>query len=92
MALFTFVLDYKGGTYISQVSARTLKQATVKWAEGLEVEEMYGLGAASKIKLIREMKGDEDKPALLNGLKNVWCQTSLIRGRGALINIIKTSA
>ena len=88
MPIYTLVLDYKGGTYISQIKARTHKEACLKWADQLDPKVIFGMGPTGKASLQKQIAGEE--PVLLQGLKNVWCQWSSVHGKGALINIIQT--
>ncbi len=81
-------MDFKGGTYISQVSAPSEKTACRKWAEDLHVSEIVGLGIKGKEILIIEMENEEIVP--IKNLKNVWCVSALIRGKLALITFVKT--
>jgi hypothetical protein len=88
MPIYTVVLDYKGGTYISQIKARTHKEACLKWADQLDPKVIFGMGSVGKASLQTGIAREE--PVLIQGLKNVWCQSALVRGKGALINIIQT--
>ena len=88
MPIYTVVLDYKGGTYISQVKARTYKEACLKWADQLDPKVIFGMGSMGKASLQKELAGEE--PVLIQGLKNVWCLWASVRGKQALINIIQT--
>lgn len=88
MSFYTFVMDYAGGTHVSQVDASSEKAACRKWAENLEVSEIYEFGAKSREILINKMESEEIVP--LDGLKNVWCISASIRGRLALTTFIKT--
>jgi len=88
MPLYTFIMEYAGGTYVSQVVAASPKSACVKWAQGLDVSQVGGLGQKSKESLIDEMK--TEPPTAIDGLCNSWCATSRIRGGLALINIVRT--
>jgi hypothetical protein len=88
MPFYTFLLDFKDGTYISQVDANTEKEACQKWAENLDVSEIVGLGIKGKEILIIEMENEEIVP--IKNLKNVWCVSALIRGKLALITFVKT--
>lgn len=36
MKLFTFIADYKGGTYISQYTAKTLDEALNSWVNNVD--------------------------------------------------------
>ena len=88
MPFYTFIMEYAGGTHISQVSAASPKSACVKWAQGLDVSQVSGLGQKSKESLIREMEADA--PLTIDGLSNAWCVTALIRGELALVSIVRT--
>jgi hypothetical protein len=88
MHLYTLVLDYVGGTYVSQVSAGSPKEAIIKGAQNLNVSEVWGLGSKGKQLLVEQMR--EDEPVALNGLANVWCGSALLRGKSVLITLIAT--
>ncbi len=88
MPLYTFIMDYAGGTYVSQVIASSPNSACVKWAQGLDVSQVSGLGQKSKETLIEEMK--TEVPTAIDGLFGSWCATARIRGELALINIVQT--
>jgi hypothetical protein len=88
MPLYTFIMDYDGGTYVSQVKAPSPKSACLKWARGLDGEQIKGLGGKSHESLIAEIK--DESPTPIHGVLNAWCATALIRGTLALINIVQT--
>ena len=88
MPFYTFIMEYAGGTYISQVNAPSPKSACVKWAQSLDVSQVSGMGIRSKESLIEQMK--EEAPVPLNGLVNTWCRSVLIRGELGLINLVQT--
>ncbi len=88
MAFYTFIMEFAGGTYISQVKAVSAKAACVKWAQSLDMSEVEGLGLKGKESLIEQMR--EKSPVALEGLLNAWCTGALIRGKSALINLVQT--
>jgi hypothetical protein len=88
MALFTFILEYRGGTYASQVRAPSLRRAAAAWAAGLDTNSIRGAGPAARRQLREEISADE--PVALAGLTGVWCYTALVRGHLALINVVET--
>ncbi len=51
--LYTFFLDYKGGTYVSQVKASSPVKALMVWTETLDDTNVDGLSHSAKKKLIR---------------------------------------
>ena len=95
MPLYTFVADYAGGTFISQVKARNPKFAVLTWAQNLDVGAIPGLGDKSREKLLQDLRRDAKVESLyvpLNGLTNVWCVTALVRGKLMLIHFVETGA
>jgi hypothetical protein len=81
-------MEYEGGTYISQVEAASAKSASIKWARTLDVSQIKGMGVKGKEALL--MHARSEKPVALTGIVGGWCLYPFLRGRGALINIIKT--
>lgn len=90
MALYTFVMDFLGGTYMAQVRAASVRSACVKWARTVDVRGIPGLGPTGKEALIANMLDRDRRPVPIAGLRNAWCTSTLIRGRFALINIVRT--
>ena len=88
MPFYTFIMEYAGGTYISQVAAPSEKSASVKWARQLTASDVQGLGVNGKESLIQQMK--DQSPVPLTGTVNAWCTSALIRGKSALINLVQT--
>lgn len=88
MPLYTFFLEYKGGTYVSQVHAGSAPLAIKVWAEKFLELNVPGLGIKSKSKLAEQALCDA--PIALDGLKNTWCSSALVRGHLALIHFTQT--
>ena len=88
MPFYTFIMDYAGGTYISQVNASSEKSACVKWAQKHDVSAIQGLGQKGKQSLIQQMK--DESPVALTATVNAWCTGAFIRGKYALINLVRT--
>lgn len=94
MSLYTFIANYDGGTYISQVTAPDPKSAVFAWAQALEVAAIPGFGDKSKQDLLCELHQDEEDEILytpLDGLAKVWCVTPVVRGKLMLVNFVETS-
>ena len=72
MALFTFVMDYRGGTYLSQVEARNKETAMRLWLEQLEVGFHADFTNDVKMALIKEDFEFYNVPTPITGLKNTW--------------------
>jgi hypothetical protein len=89
MALYTFIMDYRGGTYAAQVRATSVQTAARQWAEKLAVDAIWGFGPAAQRQLRARVW--DDKPVPLDGLESVWCLSAIVRGHLALINVIETT-
>ena len=82
MTRFTFVLEFRGGTYLEQVSADTIESAVERYLLVLkEGRETSSFAEA----LVPELA--EDCPVRVTGLQNVWCMSADRNGL-ALLHII----
>lgn len=88
MPLYTFFLEYKGGTYVSQVRARSSPLAMKAWAGKFMDMKVPRLGTRSKSDLVQKIL--RDAPTTLDGLKNAWCSSALVSGHLALVHFTKT--
>ncbi|MCO4293923.1 hypothetical protein NF867_13745 [Solitalea sp. MAHUQ-68] len=92
--LFTYIMEFKGGTYTTQVYANALNDSVVAWALQIEKEiteiKLIGNKTVHQIKdlISKEMI---DKPTLLTGLENVWYLEIYTRIGVLRINIVKTT-
>jgi hypothetical protein len=88
MRLFTFIMAYKGGTYISQVRAPDILNAQNEWLKSKNAWE--ALNECERSSLIKNILED-DTPTAISDVANVWCFTALDDEKNlALINIVKT--
>ena len=85
--LYTIFLEYKGGTYISQILDCSVEGALKQWADSINLETInsWGLSRDEVVQLC------EDNPVLLKGCMNVWCVTATAKKGLMLVNIIMTS-
>lgn len=91
--LYTVLMEYRGGTYVSQVRARTVVAALQNWASELNPTPIQAFSDGRKRELIREIESglrSGTAPAPLNGLHNVWCTSAALSGGMVLINIVRT--
>ena len=95
LGLWTFVADFKGGTYIAQVEATEL-QAAINLYIDLEFPTVCQLAKIKPFKVDEHDRNDE--PFLLNGTTSTYCTGISIprsfrhpTGGMVLINIIKTA-
>ncbi|MFD2717535.1 hypothetical protein ACFST9_02340 [Hymenobacter monticola] len=93
MDLFTIVMDFNGGTYVSQVRADDEIDALQAWSLNLNHKEISGLGEKLKSQIISEIETDSEvtKPVLLEGTINTWGTFFSIRGRKIFVHLVKTA-
>jgi hypothetical protein len=87
--LYTFILDYRGGTYISQVRAPNYKTAPRVWAEKLDLTAIGKLEKGFGDKLVASIS--EEKPAPLDGVAKTWCLSSCPVKKLALVHFVQTA-
>lgn len=87
--LFTFVIDYEGGTYVSQQSGTGPWEAFAKWRSSLLAEETVAGVSMGVFKAI----SDEDRESLipLDAVHNVWTMSGLADEDLVLLNKIQTA-
>lgn len=88
--LYTFIVDYKGGTYISQVNAINIESACEIWLKSLDYNGMTKFGHKSYKKLCWLWENDEEKLVALQSTIHVWCFSYSIKKSLFLVNVIKT--
>jgi hypothetical protein len=87
-SFYTFVMEFEGGTYISQAYGDSLKSAMMAWAETLDTKQIKGMGPVMQKEIVIGIE-DED-PTALTGLKNAWCFSLIARGKFCLVHFFET--
>lgn len=92
MYLYTFHVDFRGGTYCTQVYAKDLDESLSKWLENLKIEKkgIKYLGDKIIVQLEKEIGESDNKPVLLDGLVNIWYTLYSTRKGFFRIHIIQT--
>ncbi len=89
---YTFVVEFRGGTYCTQVQAINVDKAIVAWTEKLKVEksEIKQLGDKTIGEIIILSEDEDHKPIPLTNLVNIWF-TNYPTNQGSFsVNIIQT--
>jgi hypothetical protein len=91
-SLFTFVVEFRKGTYVSQVKSISVLGALRTWIEEIDPAAIKDLDSKT-LDLIREemAKNEHDKPTRITGMRSAWFTTLLTKKGMFYINIIKTA-
>ena len=88
MKKYTFIAEYRGGTYISQCIALDLKAALLIWVNNLDKRFF----SAHKKQMLQDEISDIDFfPVPINGIDKVWCRSYLSGKYFLLLNIVETA-
>jgi hypothetical protein len=91
VCLFTFILEYRGGTHISQVTARSPKAALQRWAMSRRV--WSAISSALRVRgRIEASAFLAENLVAVEGTTGVWCTTASVRRSFALVNVIRTES
>ena len=90
--LFTLILDWRGGTYVSQVRASSPQQAVVLWAQQDLLRPAIELDPERRFRLERDLESGDSRPVRLANTDNVWCATTLLDNDLACLHVVKTQA
>jgi len=87
---YTIVCEFRGGTYVSQVTSKDLLDAIRTWTVYLESEKPIPKVSRHLAKAVATQIGDVE-PVALAGLTGVWCITATFGGDLMLANIVETA-
>lgn|SRR5579884_1280468 len=87
MLLFTVIVEFDGGTYISQFRARSAQCAAANYAAHLV--GIKGMSTLANRKRLASCLSRE-RPVTIQGVRNVWCCSASIGKKLALVNIVAT--
>ncbi len=87
--LYTFIMDYLGGIYVSQVKSSSTKKAMQKWIQELDITQIEGFTNTDRVNIIKK-KFIDDIPVPLKGLKNVWFFSVETKKGYGYVNMIKS--
>lgn len=92
MGFYTIIMEFKGGTYISQLICKDEYNGVITYIKKLRFKDVSGLTKKIKRDWVKELlEDDTSKPVSLKNLKNVWCTFLHSSNKSScLINIIKT--
>ena len=89
---FTFIVEFRGGTYCTQVLAKDVYKSVLEWIKNIKINQSQIQYLGDKIieELKIESKEKDNRPILLNGLKNTWHTIYSTKKGTFSINIVQT--
>ena len=92
MENYTFIMEFRAGTYIAQHTANSIDEAVTIWAKNLDTKQIMYLGEKTKKQFLKELPSElkEFPPAPVATVQNVWFTSFLFKTGYARVNIIKT--
>ena len=87
MHTYTVILEYLGGTYISQVSGTSAQQAVRKWIEGAPESDL-SIWSITRDELATV---SSNAPSPIEGLSNVWCTSGTTNEGLILVHVVSTT-
>jgi hypothetical protein len=88
MPLFTFVLEFDGGTHISQFRATSLFRAVEEY--GAQLLRDKAVATLPVRRRLSEALSSEN-PVAIKGVRNVWCCSASIGKKLALLNVVASA-
>jgi hypothetical protein len=89
MKKYTFLFEFKKGTYVKQVLSADIRNAIIEWFHSLNSEEMSGM--TDDIKNTLKIELDQEEPILIDGMDNVWCMFFKINKLSCLLNVVESN-
>ena len=89
---FTFIVNFRGGTYCTQVHASDVTKSVLKWIEQITKEQNQIQYLGDKIfDELKKEAGDENNELVpLKALKNIWYTNYTTKQGTFHINIVQT--
>lgn len=87
--LYTVILDYEGGTYLSQGSGNSPLEGMQSSIENSDFSEIPELKLVGKAKLIKEL--ESGGLVSLGGLQSVFCATAEIDNSLCIAHLVATN-
>ncbi|GAA6142460.1 hypothetical protein [Hydrogenophaga sp. 5NK40-0174] len=88
--VYTFVIDYHGGTYLRQNRGHNIKRALHAFMNACTKEKDYDFFHVLATALQDHIDGGQ-WPVSVDGLDGVWCVSCPVNDHLALINIVETT-
>jgi len=87
--LFTLVIDFDGGTYITQSEADCVDDAPLNCIKNWNITSISNVLTEQDISsLLAQLKEEEFVP--ITGMQNVWCGCVSLHEHNLILNLVRT--
>jgi predicted methyltransferase MtxX (methanogen marker protein 4) len=90
MPFYTVIARHNGEEYIDQIRGRTVRAAIAAWAKATNIKNISGLTVRHERLLIAEIADPENPCIAVEGVKNTWRMSALIKRKLVLITAVRT--
>jgi hypothetical protein len=89
---FSYIVDFRGGTYCTQVKAEDLQKSLQAWLDSIKKEKtkIQHLGEKTLEEIATILEDEDYQPVLLRGLKNIWFMHVPTKKGSLSVNIVLT--
>ncbi len=90
--LYTFVLEYGGGTYVSQVAESSAAKALERWIDGFDLHRQKAYSRFFEPQFHKKLKESLDVDLLvpIENVVNVWSWGAFMLDKPSTLTLIKT--
>ncbi len=90
-SLYTLIIDYCGATFIMQAESESLSNAPSKCIKQWNIQDIDAeFTKSDKAEILSQIESENF--VLLDGMKNVWCGSLMLREKLMLLNLILTNS
>lgn len=89
MNTYLFVMEFDGGTYLSQVKAPDIEGARDRWLEKVQLVEVAEASEEVAGELMDSLA--QDQPTPVEGMQGVWCLFATAGEQSALVHAVQQS-
>ena len=91
MNLYTFIINFRSGTFISQISSEEdIEKSIINWWEKFKIENKENINEREIKEIYKRLFSEDYKPIRLDNIKGVWCNDLGFIGKEYFsMNIIK---
>jgi len=90
MATYSFFMEFRGGTYINQITAENVNKAVELWANTLDIKGIQYLSKKSKEYIIDNLDFVFELMGNIDTVQNIWITQFGFKTGLATIHIFKT--